>query len=481
MNTARRRLQPQGIRTQSPLPVLVLCAFLLFVLLFGGASRSDALSQVVVRGGAVAFACAGLLLLRRDALTSIRAPALFLLAFAVVIALQLVPLPPGLWASLPGRDFIAQGAPLAGIEQPWRPLSLTPDLTINSLLALLPAAALLILAANTDPRDARVILWLLVAMIVLTGIVGLIQLTTQASWLFPYRITNTGEAVGLFANRNHQAVFLVTIFPILATTFVVETSRHEFNKTVPVILMAIALFLVPLILATGSRAGLALTIVGVLGAALIVWRRNAERRTSKRTIRFKGRRSGIWLASGAIAALLVAVTIYYSRGAAIIRLYELDVAGDKRIQAFSTMVDMAWAYFPTGSGFGSFADIFRIHEPMDLLGLTYMNHAHIDLLEVVIEGGLAAVLLLSAALVWYLRATYRVWTESGRGREAARLGSILLPMIALASLVDYPIRTPTFSVLVALSAFWLARGAFHGAPQAEVPGVSAAVAPAQGD
>ena len=67
---------------------------------------------------------------------------LVLLALGL-IALQLVPLPPSLWASLGGRRDLAAGYALLGMPVPALPLSSMPHETLSSLFALIPPLAML--------------------------------------------------------------------------------------------------------------------------------------------------------------------------------------------------------------------------------------------------------------------------------------------------------------------------------------------------
>ena len=113
-------------------------------------------------------------------------------------------------------------------------------------------------------------------------------------------------------------------------------------------------------------------------------------------------------------------------------------------------------YFPAGSGFGGFDTIFRVHEPYALLKPTYFNHAHNDWLEILLDGGLPAALLLVVALGWWLRASIRVWRASADSNMLlGRAGSAALLLILIASAVDYPARTPMMMAMIVLASLWL--------------------------
>src|SRR3546814_18506461 len=113
-----------------------------------------------------------------------------------------------------------------------------------------------------------------------------------------------------------------------------------------------------------------------------------------------------------------------------------------RARGLPTVLSMIAAYFPAGAGFGGFDPIFRLHEPFRLLKPTYFNHAHNDFLEVVLDGGLPAALLLLVAIGWYAIASIRAWRASGRHSVLPTLGSSILLLVFVASAFDYPARTP---------------------------------------
>src|SRR3546814_13372301 len=106
------------------------------------------------------------------------------------------------------------------------------------------------------------------------------------------------------------------------------------------------------------------------------------------------------------------------RSESVRRAFEIDPGQDMRARGLPTVLSMIAAYFPAGAGFGGFDPIFRLHEPFRLLKPTYFNHAHNDFLEVVLDGGLPAALLLLVAIGWYAIASIRAWRASGRDRKS---------------------------------------------------------------
>jgi O-antigen ligase len=93
-------------------------------------------------------------------------------------------------------------------------------------------------------------------------------------------------------------------------------------------------------------------------------------------------------------------------------------------------------------------------EPNDLLEASFLNHAHNDLLEVVLTAGLPGILIVLFAFFGLLRAMIGIWRKPA-GATMQLLGASLLLVLYLASLADYPLRTPSLSALAVLAGVWL--------------------------
>jgi O-antigen ligase len=155
-------------------------------------------------------------------------------------------------------------------------------------------------------------------------------------------------------------------------------------------------------------------------------------------------------------ALAVLTAISSNRAVSINRVFAANGGEDMRGRALPTVLDMISTYFPIGSGLGGFDPIFRIHEPMSLLKLTYFNHAHNDVFEIILDAGLPGGLLLAAAILWWAFASVRAW-RNGTDALLARLGSTMIGLTIVASLFDYPARTPMIMAMLTIAASWLCR------------------------
>jgi O-antigen ligase len=431
----------------------IFIGFLALCFLGGGASRGDVLSLVYLRPAAVLAIAAFLLLpLERDWQTY-RVPVALLGAFAALIAFQLVPLPANVWLSLPGRAAFEPAATAAGLAQPWRPLSLTPERTLQSLVTLLFPFAALIGMATIGRERSRRLLPILIGAILLSAVLGILQLTAgEASPFHFYNITHRGSAVGLFANRNHQAALLAICIPILRVWTLLPSQDSQYRRTRQWLAIAVCLFLVAMILVTGSRAGLVLGFLGFVAAWLVS------------PIGIQGARNWAPLAKLALVVvpLLTAISVFaLGRATAIQRLLQDDtLESEARLELLPAMLDVVRTYFPVGTGFGAFDPAFRAIEPDNALSTQYLNHAHNEIVELAVTGGVPALLLLAAFLAWFARSSVWVFRGKAKGstsRLVGRLGSVIVFILLVGSVVDYPLRTPLLAVIFTIACCWLAQ------------------------
>lgn len=439
-------------------PVLAAIALLVLVALLGGGARGDIYSLVVLRPLTVLIAGWALLTLNRHERAGFGDWLLLAASVILLVLVHLVPLPPSIWRALPGREVIVAVDAAAGLGDPWRPLSMAPELTRNALWSLAAPLAALVLAVRGGSAGERTMLSAVLLAGLVSGVLGVIQFGSgPSSPLYLYRISNFGSAVGLFANRNHAGVFLACLFPLLAA-FVVAGLEERGRRARLIGALAMAAALVPMILTTGSRAGLITGVVGLVGAALIA--RPYLAAPSRRAGRMPRRALYVGLAIAFLA--FCAVFIGLNQGNSVDRLIGgPDAQTELRWPIWRVTLDSAWQMFPWGSGIGGFTPVFALHEPDAMLGPSYVNHAHNDFLEVLLDGGIAGILLLAAALVLLARDGWRVWRRPAGGARAvlARAASVALVQLIVASLFDYPLRTPLLAVIGATLLVWLRRGA----------------------
>ncbi|MCF8708906.1 O-antigen ligase family protein [Rhizorhapis sp. SPR117] len=428
-------------------PALVLLLLLLGTLwVAGGASHADVTGQVITWGATWTLLVLAILLGVRPVVVGAGAAFWLLLATVLLVLLQLVPLPPNIWTALPGRDVLLGASPG---ETVWRPWAIVPSATINAASSLIVPVVTLILVTALCNEEKTWLPTILLGIIFCSMLVGLLQFSGFVLDN-PFINDTVGSVSGTFANRNHFALLLA--IGCLITPVWAFAGKQGVGWRAPVALALMTLFALT-ILATGSRAGM---LTGMLALALglaLCWH------DVRRALRGAPR----WVFPALIAAivgvvaLFVLVSIAVDRAESVRRAFEIDAGQDMRARALPTVRSMITAYFPAGSGFGGFDTIFRLHEPFALLKPTYFNHAHNDFLEVVLDGGLPALLLLLGALGWYAMASIRAWRTGGRHAILPKLGSAILFLVFVASVFDYPARTPMMMAMIVIAASWLSQ------------------------
>ena len=431
--------------------------FLVLLAVFGGASRADELQQFFVRSAAIAAIVAAAWPLGTSTFRGARAPAIGAGLIYLLILVQLVPLPPVLWTGLPGRGVYVDVAELTG-GLGWRPWTLSPDLTLNALAALLPATAMGVIALALDFRGRVLVARMIVAIACASALLGLMQFAAGGTSLHLFRTTSENSAVGLFANRNHQAVLMACALPLLAAVATIRMYHDEYSTRHSAIAACAALLLLMGLASTGSRMGLLLGSLGLTAATAIYLA------TARKADGSEGRRLRLWLAGGGLAlAALLPVSLLISRSGALARLID-DPVDQTRTAAWGPMLHAARTFLPFGSGFGTFDSVYRRVEPDSLLSTIYLNEAHNEPLQLAIEGGVPALLMLVLFLGWWAFAVAHAVRprESNPRRALAMAMATATLILMLSSLVDYPLRTPFLSAVFAIACIELVRAKRRG-------------------
>lgn len=427
----------------------VFIGFFAVTAVLGGGSRSDILSLIVLRPIAVLACAYALSAMPPGHLEKFRWLILLCGAAALAIGWQLVPLPPALWQSLPWRGEVALVDHLAGLGDIWRAAALSPAAAWNALFALFVPLAAVLLYLALDPVDRPVALGAIAIFAMVSAAVGLFQLVGSATGpLYFYRITNAGLPVGLFSNRNHQAVFLASALPVLALW--VKNLPRKHSWTMPAAIAAFGMVLL-VILLSGSRAGFLTAMPAAMIAAMVMKGAAKPRSPAQAATRTVIHQRLVTGAAASITLALVALFVTFKRGLAITRVSATSPAEELRFQTLPEIFGMASELWTTGAGAGAFALAYQRVEPTALLRATYLNNAHNDWLQVVIELGVPGILVVLAFLVVILRAlrTRLSMRSANDGWAVAAIFAVAV-ILAVASLVDYPLRTPSIAMFALL-------------------------------
>lgn len=421
--------------------------------MMGGSARGDVQSMAILNPVLIICCGTAILTLRQEHWQEKK---WLLIAFAAVFfltALYIIPLP------MEFEQFSRNGAVIDNIrvesdatDAP-RILATAPFGLRQAFLFLFAPLAVTLFALQLELNHLSRTLPAIIMVGAFSGLLGVLQLagsTTGA--LYFYEITNNGSAVGLFANRNHAAVFLACLFPMLAV-FAVKSQviRRDNGKTVRLLAMAIAVLLVPLILVTGSRSGLITAIIGLVGGiALYISHAPSDKR-----VKISAPLASIMTV--VVLFCLVSATIYFSRAEAIERIFSDDGAMNDRADYWSSGFRIFWQYFPLGFGPGAFVPVFQMEEPSALLSSAYLNRLHNDWLETALAFGLPGILLLLCATAYFVWRFVVLWIQMDGRRTSVALGrmaSVIIIILGIASTSDYPLRTPAMVGFFALVLVW---------------------------
>jgi O-antigen ligase len=424
--------------------VIVASGLLVLALLSGGGSAVAAVQRTIVElGGVVAL---GWFIARgwRAPLGRSVTTALILLATLVLLVIvQTIPLPPGTWRALPGRDMIADVLDVIGTPDTWLPISVDPAATREAGYFLIAPIAMFVATVHLD-RDSQM---KLVALIVVAALISAVLVMVQAQdamWLTLYDAPHATKGKGIFANKNHNAALLVLAIPLAAMlgrsrAWLRQPSTQRSAAGVLVAVLAVA------VVGCLSRAGLALLPVALLASLPLLGGWTLVRRHYRIAL-------AIVVVAG-IAAVLVAQSSIAQE-----TLDRFGASQEGRYVFWPDVLTAIRQFMPWGSGLGTFVPVFRMTESLEAVHQTFTNHAHSDYMEIALEAGVPGVLLVLAFLGWFAttavaRLRGRVSTPDFAPVLAAVSGMVIL---LAASIVDYPLRTLLLACVFAVLAAILA-------------------------
>jgi hypothetical protein len=357
-----------------------------------------------------------------------------LLVSLVAVLLQLIPVPPSIWTQLPGRETISAAFSQLGYSYPALPISETPQESVLTLFAAIPAISAFVVTEKLRPSPR----WLAAAIIsgtVLAILVGALQVAggpNSPARFYP--ISNSG-AVGFFANQNHMATLLLVAVPLIAATISSQGKPHHSRTGV----YGLAIILLALILAgialNGSFAAAILAGPVLLASIALV---PAWARLRRLVI------------PCAIIALVAGVAFLASKPLSGTATAQESTAFTSRTQIWSITSTAIAKTFPVGTGLGSFQQVYRQFEDPKSVTTEYVNHAHNDYLELVLELGAPGLLLLLAFILWWGSTAIRIWKSPLTDRYA-RAATIVTAAVLAHSFVDFPLRTGAISAIFASS------------------------------
>lgn len=441
--------------------VWVIGLILAVALAVGGAGVAFPVPRLLLQIVALAGALYFLVTTRSWRLPRQSMLALLLLVAALLLPLaQLVPLPPSVWTQIPGRTLPAEVDAALGISA-WRPLTLNIEGTLRSFLNLIPAAVVFAGSLFVARSGRARLLWVVLAFALLSALLGIVQLVTGGS-LTPYPSSHSGSPVGLFVNRNHNAALMLVAMPVAVALASMQVARGKPQTPWFIASVSAMVVFAVIVVGTTSRTGLLLLPVAILASLILLLSRRPPLRL-------------VVLIALALAAVTSAILASGRLDQTIGRFSGLHDA------RFNYWNDIRWAldhYGLAGTGFGTFVPVYKSAESLDSVVPQIINHAHNDYLEVLLEGGIPAVVLVLAFVALLAAALLRLLRDQTQREQSAVTAAAFVGILILlaVSIVDYPLRMPALSAVFALlCALLLPSQAPERPPQGRRPAAAADV------
>jgi len=421
------------------LPAIFLCLLLVWVPLPFGSVTPWAVTVLVIAVGLAAMASSFSGVSTSD-LKVARGP---LAALFAVGALGLVQA--SSWA---GRLFGTLSADLpehlSGSARP--SLSLVPSLSRQAAVGWWTLALLLAvsLVAARSRRARPLLLVAALASAAFQAIYGLRQIRRSPGEIWGVLVGGPERFRGTLVVSDHLATFCTILMAICLgwSWWAWRTSRRE-----PRLARRLALLIPPVVawgcafagvVVSGSRAGLAAAVVGLVFQTGLVARMGRNR----------------WVPIALALAILAGGWFVVSRGPAahLGRQFSRpvhEILTSERFAVWRPALGL-WAESPVfGTGLGTFGEAFTRVQPVEIQGARW-GRAHNDPLELLVTGGLVGFGLFGLALVLLVRRLWKVYRTNGHlaVRASALAALLALPPVALHEFFDFGLTIPANAVFL---------------------------------
>ena len=366
---------------------------------------------------------------------------LILFAILLIPLVYLIPLPQQLWVKLPNHSLYNESLNFLRSNtsfSPYLAASLIPYRTISTFLALLPLIGIFLATSQLKRQQVIVLVYIFLSIATLQAALGLIQYGSGADWAFLWDINdNSKNATGTYPNRDHFAALMELALPLaialLSYNFGNSESEDDnyenkyqnlLNKTLIFLFITILLILAGVF--SRSRAGVMLIIAGVFLSTLLFSRHIGGKQ------------------SVGINIILITIALGISTSIGLVPVlnrFANDPLEDSRWQIFEAVWQGLKAFYPLGSGPGTFQPVFLAFQPPALL--QFINHAHNDYLELVFETGILGLILLGLLLVLYITGWINLKSNRwGRLHFIQAAAGISILLMALHGFMDFNFHTP---------------------------------------
>lgn len=361
---------------------------------------------------------------------SLRAVLVLSIAYPLV---QIFPLPPSLWHHLPGQEVRTAVLNMAGLATAWQPISLTPVTSIYSAIAMIGFVMALLAVITVSDREFHAIIIVVLVFVAIGLLIGVVQISSGGNYPRFFASADYTAMIGLYANKNHMGLAMASSIP-LAYYRARQSKRWASSRQM--IFYGYWLLIMLALPLTNSRAGV---VFGLTASAAVAW-------TSLNRLSWK-----VKSAAAAVFAILVATLAVSPMPQALLGRFAA-VSQDNRWEIFLHSATLVTPYGIFGSGLGSFREVFQTFENLEWIGPRYVNNAHNDYLQILIEMGMVGPIIV-IGMLWCVGRAMMTASASRNSlyKQAAWVGFIVVALFAMHSVVDYPLRRPA-SVAIFIAA-----------------------------
>lgn len=354
---------------------------------------------------------------------------ILLILTVILPAVQLIPLPPGIWQAFPGRYLVSETLSLVGQPDQWMPLSLDPGRTLVAVVGLIAPAITAILSPYGRRSRYDALCRCIAALGIMTVVIGAIQLASARQAMNWFAGGNPHQLYGTFANHNSTGLFLVIALCAALGTRIGAGFLGRATK------IATCLLLVAGVVLTQSRSSMALMIVPATQCILLaVHRHSAWKMPPLKTM------ASALILLGIIAGMAI------SNGRINQSFQRFDDLHDARIMIWQDSIVAIGRYWPVGSGVGTFDEVFQLDESLENTGRHKAGRAHNDFLELILESGLPGAALALSWIIYLAKLSWRLLLQ--RDTRISAPIFILISIFAQ-SLIDYPLRNQAILCIAA--------------------------------
>ncbi len=368
-------------------------------------------------------------------------------------ALQIIPMPFS-WIKTLSPHAAEIYASVSGDFPLFVPISLD---TGASLVSLMKAAAYLVffclmLLAVNDRRRLRILLYCAVAGGIFQAVYGSIMAMGGPVG---------SVATGTFVNRNHLAGHLELCLALGIGLLMSEPSALKSNRWRAKLKLFMQLMLGP---KARLRLGLAIMVI-----ALVLTRSRMGNSAFFASLLIAGgvglalfktaKTSTLFLLASLVLIDMFIVGHWFGVEEVATRIQETNLSTEDRDDVDISTLPLYKDYWLTGSGAGSYYNIFTAYKPNYIL--EYWDHAHNDYMEFACELGLIGFIPLSLSVIFSLFAAIKAQlnrsTSMSRGMGFGSTMGIIALLIH--SSVDFNLQIPSNALLfiTVISIAWIAR------------------------